>query len=251
VRMMRDGIQWIQPDWPAPSNVRAASTLRLGGVSTAPFDSLNLALHVGDDPSRVDENRRRVKKTLQLPAEPCWLQQVHGVEVINAATYSVPAVADACLATEPAKVCVVMTADCLPVLFCNRDGTRVAAAHAGWRGLAAGVLVNTVQALKCLPSELIAWIGPAIGPAAFEVGDEVRTTFIDSDAVNAACFTRNSRERWMADLYQLACNELARLGVQDIFVEQACTVTDASQFFSYRRDGQTGRMASMIWLHPD
>jgi len=145
----------------------------------------------------------------------------------------------------------VMTADCLPVLFCDRKGTRVAAAHAGWRGLAAGVLATTVQALKCSPTDLMAWLGPAISSAAFEVGDDVRKVFVDRDATNSACFTSNSRGRWMADLYALARNELQRLGVLDIFVEPVCTVTDTSQFFSYRRDGQTGRMASMIWLQPD
>ena len=248
MKMSRDTIEWIEPDWPAPTNVRAFSTLRHGGVSKAPFDTLNLALHVGDIPALVHKNRQLVKSVLCLPDEPCWMQQVHGIEVINAATYPVPPVADACITQEAKRVCAVMTADCLPVLLCNRQGTCVAAAHAGWRGLAGGVLVKTVEALNCSSTDLLAWLGPAIGCNTFEVGDEVRSVFVARDAANAACFKRNQNQRWLADLYQLARNELGNLGVTDIFAEPACTVTDASQFFSYRRDGQTGRMASMIWL---
>lgn len=244
----RAGLQWIEPDWPALPNVRAISTLRYGGVSHAPFDSLNLATHVGDDPKAVNENRCRLKNILQLPNEPCWLQQVHGIDVVFASLYESPPVADAVVATRPGQVCVVMTADCLPVLFCARDGSGVAAAHAGWRGLASGVLETTVQALECDPANLMAWLGPAIGCSAFEVGDEVRDVFIDRHPQNHQCFLRNNQQRWTADLYALARNELAELGVQNIFNTAACTVNDSSQFFSYRRDGQTGRMASMIWL---
>jgi YfiH family protein len=246
--LSRAGIQWIEPEWPAPPSVRAISTLRSGGVSHAPFDSLNLASHVGDDPKAVNENRRRLKTALRLPNEPCWLQQVHGTDVVHAHTFTEPPIADAVIAKSPGQVCVVMTADCLPVLFCNRDGSEIAAAHAGWRGLVGGVLENTVHELNCDPAQLLVWLGPAIGCSAFEVGEEVREAFVNRNPKNQRCFTRNHHERWTADLGALARNELARLDVRNIFTTAACTVNDASQFFSYRRDGQTGRMASMIWL---
>jgi YfiH family protein len=245
----REGLQWIEPDWPAPANVRAVSTLRCGGVSLKPFDTLNLATHVGDDSTAVKQNRSRLSRLLQLPQEPCWLQQVHGAQVIAAGSFHEPPIADASTTSDVGKVCVVMTADCLPVLLCSRNGDRVAAAHGGWRGLAAGVLATTVRAMNVLPAQLFAWLGPAIGCQSFEVGDEVREAFLARNAANSNCFYRNNNQRWQADLYSLARNELRQLGVSDIFSEPACTVTDASHFFSYRRDGQTGRMASMIWLH--
>jgi len=242
---------WLTPRWPAPHNVCAAATLRTGGVSAPPYDSLNLGAHVGDDVPAVQENRARVREALRLPAEPCWLNQVHGTSVVEAGMFATPPTADACIARSTNQVCAVMTADCLPVLFCNRDGDRVAAAHAGWRGLAGGVLESTVSALGVPGSELLVWLGPAIGPSAFEVGDDVRIAFLSQDAGNAVCFRPSHRQsHWLADIYQLARRHLARLDVTAVYGGEWCTVTDESRFFSYRRDGQCGRMASLIWMLP-
>ncbi|TJZ72901.1 peptidoglycan editing factor PgeF [Chitiniphilus eburneus] len=245
--MSATDLPWLQPDWPAPANVRVGVTTRLGGVSTAPYGTLNLGDHVGDDVASVAANRARVRAC--LPAEPFWLQQVHGTTVARLDDAEAARVADAAVASTPGRVCVVMTADCLPVLLCNRAGTAVGAAHAGWRGLADGVLEATVAAMGTAPSELLAWFGPAIGPTAFEVGDEVRATFIAHTAEAAQAF-RPGRiaGKWWADLYLLARQRLATLGVQSIHGGDLCTVSDAERFFSYRRDGITGRMASLIWL---
>lgn len=240
---------WIEPDWPAPAQVRAAATLRTGGVSSGPYASLNLGAHVGDMPQAVAENRRRVRAALGLPVEPCWLNQVHGNQVIEVCGISPPAppTADAAWTREPGAVCGVLTADCLPVLFCDRRGTRVAAAHAGWRGLAGGVLAATIEALKTPPAELLAWLGPAIEPEAFEVGAEVREAFLERDAAHAAAFDANERGRWQADLYALARRELARLGVHAVYGGGFRCHGEPARWFSYRRDGRTGRMATMIW----
>lgn len=240
--------QWIEPDWPAPCKVRAASTLRIGGVSEGDFASLNLAVHVGDDANAVTENRRRLQAALKLPAQPLWLDQVHGINVVEAKAQSVPPPADAAVSRTANQVCVVMTADCLPVLFCDRDATRVGAAHAGWRGLVGGVLGATVAALDTAPGKLLAWLGPAIEQAAFEVGDEVREQFLARDAGNAAAFVSNARGRWHADLYALARRELGRLGVTEIYGGGFRCYADAARFFSYRRETRTGRMATMVWL---
>ncbi|WP_129640868.1 peptidoglycan editing factor PgeF [Peristeroidobacter agariperforans] len=243
---------WIAPDWPAPPNVKAAATLRTGGVSQGAFSSLNLGSHVGDDPAAVAENRRLLRTALNLPAEPAWLNQVHGINVVEAsaegATSAVPPTADASVARGAGAVCVVMTADCLPVLFCDRDGTRVGGAHAGWRGLAGGVLGATIKALDVAPSQLMAWLGPAIEPDAFEVGDEVHEAFLKLAADNAAAFKPNARGRWQADLYQLARNELARLGVTAVYGGGFKCFADSERFFSYRRESRTGRMATLVWL---
>lgn len=240
--------EWLRADWPAPANVHTASTLRSGGVSQPPFDTLNLGTHVGDAPEAVRENRRRLQQALQLPAEPCWLEQVHGTAVVEAGTWIAPPQADACIARSPGQVCVVMTADCLPVLFCSREGDRVAAAHAGWRGLAGGVLESTVSSLGLPGSQLLAWLGPAIGPQEFEVGDEVRIAFTARDAAAAQAFAPSHRAgHWRADLYLLARQALTRLGVSAVYGGGACTVREQSRFFSYRRDGQCGRMATLIW----
>ena len=246
--MKRVAMSWLQPNWPAPATVHAASTLRTGGVSAPPFDSFNLALHVGDAADAVRENRTRLSQLLRLPAEPCWLEQVHGSHVVEVATYVTPPAADACIARAANQVCAVMTADCLPVLFCSLDGDRVAAAHAGWRGLAAGILESTVSSLGLPGSQLLAWFGPAIGPQAFAVGDEVRIAFTARDAATVTAFQRNTNGQWLADIYHLARLELARLGVHAVYGGDACTVSDEARFFSYRRDGQTGRMASLIWI---
>jgi len=241
---------WIAPDWPAPPTVRAAATLRSGGVSQGVFSSLNLGSHVGDEAAAVAENRRLLRAALKLPAEPTWLNQVHGIEVVDAegVTPEAPPTADASVARSAGAVCVVMTADCLPVLFCDRAGTRVGAAHAGWRGLAGGVLGETVKALDVQPSQLMAWLGPAIEQDAFEVGHEVHEAFIGRAADNAGAFRANARGRWQADLYQLARNELARLGVAAVYGGGFECFADSKRFFSYRRENRTGRMATLIWL---
>jgi purine-nucleoside/S-methyl-5'-thioadenosine phosphorylase / adenosine deaminase len=238
----------IVPHWPAPPNVRAATTLRTGGVSVGSFASLNLGAHVGDDPQAVAENRRRVREALELPAEPVWLNQVHGTTVIGAVSLPAPPTADASISDVPGQVCAVLTADCLPVLICDQAGTRVAAVHAGWRGLSAGVLRATVEALSVPSSRLLAWLGPAIEQDAFEVGPEVRERFLDLDPEHDRSFVPNERGRWQADLYALARRELGRLGITDVFGGGYRCYSDAERFFSYRRDSQTGRMASLIWL---
>ena len=242
---------WLTPDWPAPRNVRAASTLRGGGVSRGGFAALNLASHVGDDPEAVLENRRLLRSALDLPAEPAWLNQVHGVNVVEARADEMPSTADASVARVSGQICVVMTADCLPVLFCDRDGTRVGAAHAGWRGLAGGVLGETVKAIGGNPQSLLAWLGPAIEQSAFEVGDEVREQFVARHPLDAAAFRQNSRLRWQADLYELARRELARLGITHVYGGGFSCYADAERFFSYRRENRTGRMATMVWLEPE
>ena len=241
------------PDWPCPPGVRALISTRQGGVSEGPYASLNLGAHVGDDPSAVAENRARL--TANLPAEPLWLEQVHGIEVIDAAhalASNLPPRADAAWARQSGVVCTVMTADCLPLLLCDRSGSVVAAAHAGWRGLCAGVIEATVRAMKVPGADLLAYLGPAIGPAAFEVGDEVRSAFVAQAPEAAHCF-KHARDaqtgKWLADIYELARLRLRALGVADMYGGTACTYGDAGRFHSYRRDGaRSGRMASMIWL---
>jgi len=245
---MTDSLRWLTPRWPAPSSVRAAVSLRVGGVSTGPYVSLNLAQHVGDDPACVRENRRRLTRALALPAEPLWLTQVHGCDVADAARDAPGCEADAVFADRPGRVCAVLTADCLPVLLANRAGTRVAVAHAGWRGLAGGVVEAALQRFPDAPSELVAWLGPAIGPEAFEVGEGVRAAFVDGDAGAEACFVTHRPGHWLADIYGLARRRLKRAGVGFVGGGEYCTVTDASRFYSYRRDGVTGRMASLIWI---
>lgn len=240
--------QFILPDWPATANVRAVVTTRTGGMSHAPYDSFNLAEHVGDDPAAVRENRARLRVTLALPAEPVWLKQVHGVIVVDAAQGGAEPEADGVFAVQPGAVCVVLTADCLPVLLCNRAGTKVAALHAGWRGLAGGVIEAGVKAMGVPGGELLAWLGPAIGPQVFEVGPEVRTSFVEHDAQAAQSFRVAREGKYLADIYLLARQRLQRLGVLDVYGGVFCTVTDSTRFFSYRRDGATGRMASLIWL---
>ena len=237
---------FLVPDGPAPANVRAFSTTRLGGVSAGPYASLNLGDHVGDDPRAVAENRRRVGQW--LPTAPAWLRQVHGVAVVDAARAAVGCEADAACTRQADAVCVVMTADCLPVLFCDRAGTVVAAAHAGWRGLAGGVLEATVAAMGVPAGELLAWLGPAIGPAAFEVGGEVRDAFLALDPAAESAFAPRPEGKWLADIFLLARQRLARLGLTAVYGGGVCTVSDAGRFFSHRRDRVTGRMASLVWL---
>jgi len=239
----------ILPDWTAPKNVRAATTTRRGGFSQFPYDSFNLADHVGDVAEMVAKNRALLQAELALPSAPIWLQQVHGIQAISAIMANQNCCADAVYTDQVGQVCVVMTADCLPVLFCDKAGTRVAAAHAGWRGLAAGVLEHTVKTLApSPPQEIVAWLGPAIGAQAFEVGEEVREMFVAHSPQAAQAFTATRPQHWLADLYLLARQQLQHLGVQEIFGGNHCTYTDSDRFYSYRRDRTTGRMATLIWL---
>ena len=237
---------WIVPDWPAPPGVRALVTTRDGGVSTGGYASLNLAAHVGDDAAAVAENRRRLRT--HLPAEPAWLSQVHGVHVVDALAASANVEADAAVARAPGAVCAVLTADCLPVLLCDESGTMVAAAHAGWRGLAGGVIEATVQAMAVAPQRLLAYLGPAIGPQSFEVGPEVREAFLAHSAEAASAFVAKGDDKFFADLYRLATQRLRALGTVRIFGGGRCTLREAGLFYSYRRDHTTGRMASLVWM---
>ncbi len=237
---------WIIPDWPAPSWIKAVSTTRVGGVSAGVYASLNLAEHVADDPLAVLENRRRLREQLALPTEPVWLQQVHGCGIVDADATAPLTEGDGATSRTPGHVCVVMTADCLPVLLCDRVGTRVAAVHAGWRGLATGVIEAAVAALGVPGNSVLAWLGPAIGPQAFEVGADVRAAFVAHNPAAADAFTAQG-ERWQADLYRLAHQRLAAAGITEIYGGGLCTCTDAARFYSYRREGVTGRMASLIW----
>jgi hypothetical protein len=237
----------IEPDWPAPARVKSLMTTRVGGVSGAPWDSLNLGDHVGDDPAHVAVNRARLRRL--LPAEPGWLKQVHGIRVVELGGNTPEA--DASFTRQTAQVCAVLTADCLPVLLCDRGGGIVAAAHAGWRGLADGVLEATVSAMQVPPRDILVWMGGAIGPQAFEVGEEVKQTFMDRHPETVAAFTPHPASipgKWFADIYQLARIRLMHIGVRDIYGGGRCTFSDPVNFYSYRRDGVTGRMASLIWL---
>jgi YfiH family protein len=238
-------MNWLTPDWPAPASVKACVTTREGGVSEAPFDSLNLGDHVDDRPEAVAENRRRLTEHFSI--QPAWLQQVHGITVAQADP-GVVATADASWTTTPGIACTAMTADCLPALFCDRAGTRVAAAHAGWRGLAAGVLEATLDSLDIPANDVLVWLGPAIGPKAFEVGPEVREVFINQLPEAAEAFVpSHNAGKFMADIYLLARLRLAERGVTAVYGGGFCTVTDP-RFFSYRRASRTGRFASLVWL---
>jgi polyphenol oxidase len=309
----------IAPDWPAPPGVRAAFTLRTGGVSAAPYDSLNMGAAIGDTPEAVAENRRLVREALRMPAEPVWLEQVHGTHVValggaaalaggrGAAGHEEAAVpgrrdaagreetaaaggraaagrrgaavaggwdagvggganvtagdggagvgahgvaprGDASVAWGPGRVCAIRVADCMPVLFAAQDGSVVGAAHAGWRGLAGGVLEATVERMGVPPPQLIAWMGPAIGQANFEVGQDVRLAFTGADPEAAMAFLPNARGRWQCDLYALARRRLGELGVAHVYGGGWCTFADSGRFFSYRRSSQCGRMAALIWM---
>lgn len=242
----------FKADWPAPSHVKTAISTRQGGVSLPPYAALNLGSHVDDQPEAVLQNRQLFRQQAKMPAEPLWLNQVHGTHclVLEQADFSHgPVSADASSTRTKGQVSVVLTADCLPVLFCDASGTQVAAAHAGWRGLVDGVLEQTLQQFP-QPAHVMAWLGPAIGPSAFEVGDEVRQAFVQKDAKAQAAFVAVQAKpgKWLADLYQLATMRLNACGVTQIYGGGFCTYTDAKRFYSYRRDGQTGRMASCIWI---
>lgn len=237
---------WIVPDWPAPPGIKAVITTRAGGCSTGPYASMNLGLRTGDDANAVTANRARLRG--ELPQEPRWLRQVHGSAVADAdALATEMPEADASIARLPGTVCAVLVADCVPVLFTNNGGTVVAIAHAGWRGLAGGVIEHSVEAIGGQPGDLMAYLGPGIGPQAFEVGPEVRQAFLKDNPQDAAAFTVHAPGKWLADLFLLAHRRLQRAGVRYLFGTGTCTYSDPARFFSYRRDRTTGRMAALIW----
>lgn len=238
----------IVPEWPAPANVRAVFTTRENGFSSGVYQGLNLGALVGDAQESVEKNRRQLQQQLGLTNPPLWLTQVHGTDIFQAEeSLSVPPVADGAVSHTRELALTVMTADCLPVLFCNKAGTVIATAHAGWRGLCAGILEKTIEAMQVAPDELLAWIGPTIGPTAFEVGNEVKTAFVDYAAEAEQAF-KPQGEKWLANLFMLARQRLQAAGVTAIYGGDLCTFSDPQRFYSYRRDGQTGRMAGLIWL---
>ena len=236
---------WIVPDWPAPPAVRAFITTRAGGVSAGPYASFNLGLRAGDDPGAVAANREQLRAL--LPQEPKWLRQVHGAGVVEADALTDVPEADAAVARRPGTVCAVMVADCIPVLLADREGKLVAVAHAGWRGLAAGVIEKTVARMALDPARILAYLGPGIGPRAFEVGADVRDAFLARDAQSEAAFTPRAPGKWLADLFALARRRLAGAGVTSVHGGGLCTYSDAQRFYSYRRERVTGRMAALIW----
>lgn len=245
-------INIIVPNWIVPSNIRARSTLRYGpeskGFSKIPYDRFNLAMHVEDDDDAVMQNRQMLRESLNIPSEPCWLSQSHSTDILELENQQIGAEADASFTRQKGLVCVVMTADCLPILLCDRHGTIVAAIHAGWRGLLNGIIPDTLAAMGVPGSDMIAWLGPAIGPEAFEVGDDVRDSLVDADYRNSLAFLRRPESKWLANIYKLAQIQLIEGGVNDISGGTWCTYLNQENFFSYRRDGKTGRMASLIWL---
>lgn len=238
----------IYPDWPAPDTIKAVSTTRHGGFSSAPYNELNLGDHIGDDSDTVIKNRQSLIAQAGLPESPRWLKQVHGTKVSLASNWHLNDEADAIVSDHPNQVCTVMTADCLPILLCNHQGSIVGAIHAGWRGLASGIIEKTLLQFKCPNQQVIAWLGPAIGPEQFEVGSDVYKTFTDYSSQAIQAFQQTDPDHYIADIYLLAKQRLNACGVNSIFGGEHCTVSDSSQFFSYRRDGITGRMASMIWI---
>lgn len=246
-------IETIQPNWNSPRGVQACCTTRAGGVSAAPFDSLNLALHVGDDAARVTQNRELLRRQLELPAEPCWINQTHGTRTVTleqeVGEQEVTHDADAAVTRVPGTIAVVMTADCLPVLLCNREGSEVGAVHAGWRGLQAGVIQSALATMKSPNQQLLAWIGPGISRACFEVGDEVRAAFMDTMQDAQTCFSAHGEGYWLCDLGGLAERVLKAQGVNEVFRDSYCSYRDDELFYSYRRAATTGRMASLIWIN--
>ncbi|MCR6497295.1 peptidoglycan editing factor PgeF [Thermomonas sp. S9] len=243
---------FLRADWPAPPGVHALTTLRHGlGVSAPPFDRFNLGVRCGDAPEAVAENRRQLAAALALPSVPRWLRQVHGVAVAVEPAEDEPE-ADAAVSAIPGRVLAILTADCLPVVLAARDGGEIAAAHAGWRGLAAGVLEATVAAMRTPPAGLMAWLGPAAGPQAYEIGAEVRAAFVDVDPVADAAFVATRPGHWRVDLYALARRRLAAAGLamDAIHGGGLCTISDRARFYSHRRDGRGGRMATLAWIAP-
>ena len=237
-------------DWPAPAGVRAAFSTRRGGLGQAPYTSLNLGTHVGDDPLTVAANRAALRAELKLAAEPCWLNQIHSDILIDLDRANASREGDAAITATPGRVATVMVADCLPVLLCDRYGRQVAAVHAGWRGLACELIKKTVAAFAAAPHDLIAWLGPAIGPSAYGVGEDLRARFCALDARHADAFTQRGSQ-WHMNLARVAELQLTALGVINVSVSGICVHSDAENFFSYRRDGETGRMAAMVWIEGD
>jgi len=237
---------WITPDWPAPARVRSLITTRNGGFSRGPHASFNLGLRADDDPAAVEANRSLLRQ--HLPSDPLWLKQVHGARVVRADAIDESPEADAACTRKPGTVCAVMVADCMPVLMCDARATVIGIAHAGWRGLSSGVIENTVAAMQVPPAEVLAFLGPAIGPDSFEVGADVRDAFLASDPAAETAFTPQNEGKWLADLFKLGRQRLMRQGVTRIYGGGVCTVRDAARFYSYRRDKTTGRMAALIWL---
>lgn len=238
--------------WPTPTHVHAFTTLRgPAGSSVAPFDRCNLGLRCGDEAATVESNRAALVEQLKLPSAPRWLRQVHGVAVasVDDEACGQEPEADAAVTTTAGVVLAILTADCLPVLFCSHDGCVIGAAHAGWRGLAAGVLERTVTALRTPPGKLLAWFGPAAGPRAYEIGDEVRAAFVDCDPAAAGAFVPTRAGHWLCDLYALARRRLALAGVRHVYGGELCTISNPQRFFSYRHDSRTGRMATLIWIN--
>jgi YfiH family protein len=239
--------QWIVPDWPAPAQVRALVTTRAGGTSTGPYSGMNLGRRTADDPAAVEANHAQLNRL--LPETPRWLAQIHGSTVVDADTLTGIPQADASVACRPGTVCAILVADCLPVLFTDRAGTCIAAAHAGWRGLAGGVLANTIARMPAQPAELMAWIGPGIGPTAFEVGDDVLQAFCANAPERKTAFKpQPTAGKWLCDLPALARDALRRAGVTQIYGGNFCTYTDHERFYSHRHNPVTGRMAALLWL---
>lgn len=251
---MSSNCDWIIPDWPAPPNIKALTTLRTGGVSLPPYDSLNLGLNLAagyilDNPEAVLENRQILREKANLPNDPFWLKQVHSTRIINVGDYISPypiLEADGSVAFKPNQVCAITTADCLPILLCDIKGTRVSAVHAGWRGLAAGIVEAAVSELKCDPTQLMAWLGPALGPTVFEVREDVLAAF--KDDVSSETFVPSGTGSWFANLYELARIHLKKLGVTHISGGTGCTYSEPDRFYSFRRSKITGRMATLIWM---
>jgi len=246
--MSSDSSSYICPTWPAPTSVRAYVSTRIGGVSNAPFDGLNLGDHVQDAPAAVRQNRQLFSSYIDMPNSVTWLNQVHETDVVTLPCDVLPNSADAAFSSSVKQVCAVLTADCLPVFFCNQLGTQVAVAHAGWRGLCAGVLESTLNQFDDV-SQVMVWLGPAIGPTAFEVGGEVREAFMSVRQEARLAFTPSVElGKWLGNLYLLAEQRLVAAGVTQVYGGDCCTFTEKERFYSYRRDGKTGRMASVIWL---
>ncbi|MDJ0939833.1 MAG: peptidoglycan editing factor PgeF [Woeseiaceae bacterium] len=241
-------LELVVADWPAPPNVRAGCTTRAGGVSEGVYTALNLGAHVGDESGAVAENRRRFVTAVELPGEPLWLRQVHGVHVSDAAQYDPDEEADAIVSADGSDVLGIMTADCLGILLCADDASETAALHCGWRSLSGGLVARTVERMRTPPERLLAWLGPAIAQPAFEVGSEVREVFMAGIDDAADCFVQNERGRWQADLYGLARRYLDAVGIVSVHGGGLCTFADRERFFSYRRDGQTGRLCTFIYL---
>lgn len=242
------GDRLIFPDWPAPETIKAVSTTRQGGFSLSPYQQFNLGTHVGDNPNTVMKNRDYLVDITRLPESPRWLNQVHGTHVVQSQHWQLNMDADAMVSQHANHICTIMTADCLPLLLCNKQGNTVAAIHAGWRGLAAGIIEKTIAEFHCAPQDILVWLGPAIGPNQFEVGSDVYHAFTTHSANASQAFHQTDDTHYLADIYLLARQRLSALGISAVFGGDLCTASDERSFFSYRRDNITGRMASMIWI---